>query len=256
MRSGTRASAAALGIVAVLGLSACALTDGGDEEAEQTSSEATAAETSAQEGSAAEDAPEGDDAEEDDVPAAGPAEDTTPDPDEAIQTVTYAMTGPTEGEMTMALHGVEVGEEGMLITVTFTPEYEQDGEPAHFIEAMHNPSRANIATYLMPVVSDRENLKAYYVPVEVPERAGGGWGTRSDNAWASDVDVHVHSGDTLTMWAYVPTPEDDIDTVDVSVVPGAPEFRDVEIEWGDHSPADHSGSGNEDEDEYAEDDDE
>jgi|GEM_PF-2364313 len=241
MRSGTRAAAAILGIVAVLSLNACALTDGGDEEVEQTSSEETGADAAA---------------EEDDVPAAGPTEDTTPDPDEALQSVTYAMTGPTQGEMTMALHGVEVGEEGMLITVTFTPEYEQDGEPAHFIEDMHNPSRANIATYLMPVVSDRENLKAYYVPVEVPERAGGGWGTRSDNAWASDVDVHVHSGDTLTMWAYVPTPEDDIDTVDVSVVPGAPEFRDVEIEWGDHSPADHSGSGNEDEDEYAEDDDE
>lgn len=241
MRSGTRAAAATLGVVAVLGLNACALTDGGDEEIEQTSPEETDAETVA---------------EEDDVPAAGSGEDTTPDPDEALQSVTYAMTGPTQGEMTMALHGVEVGEEGMLITVTFTPEYEQDGEPAHFIEDMHNPSRANIAAYLMPVVSDRENLKAYYVPVEVPERAGGGWGTRSDNAWASDVDVHVHSGDTLTMWAYVPTPEDDIDTVDVSVVPGAPEFRDVEIEWGDHSPADHSGSGNEDADEAAEDDDE
>lgn len=241
MRSGTRAAAATLGVVAVLGLNACALTDGGDEEIEQTSPEETDAETVA---------------EEDDVPAAGSGEDTTPDPDEALQSVTYAMTGPTQGEMTMALHGVEVGEEGMLITVTFTPEYEQGGEPAHFIEDMHNPSRANIAAYLMPVVSDRENLKAYYVPVEVPERAGGGWGTRSDNAWASDVDVHVHSGDTLTMWAYVPTPEDDIDTVDVSVVPGAPEFRDVEIEWGDHSPADHSGSGNEDADEAAEDDDE
>ena len=241
MRSGTRAAAATLGVVAVLSLNACALTDGGDEEVEQTSSEETGAEAAA---------------EEDDAPAAGPTEDTTPDPDEALQTATYAMTGPIEGEMTMALHGVEVGEEGMLITVTFTPEYEQDGEPAHFIEDMHNPSRANIATYLMPVVSDRENLKAYYVPVEVPERAGGGWGTRSDNAWASDVDVHVHSGDTLTMWAYVPTPEDDIDTVDVSVVPGAPEFRDVEIEWGRHSPADHIGSGNEDDDEYAEDDDE
>lgn len=241
MRSGTRAAAATLGVVAVLGLNACALTDGGDEEIEQTSPEETDAETVA---------------EEDDVPAAGSGEDTTPDPDEALQSVTYTMTGPTQGEMTMALHGVEVGEEGMLITVTFTPEYEQDGEPAHFIEDMHNPSRANIAAYLMPVVSDRENLKAYYVPVEVPERAGGGWGTRSDNAWASDVDVHVHSGDTLTMWAYVPTPEDDIDTVDVSVVPGAPEFRDVEIEWGDHSPADHSGSGNEDADEAAEDDDE
>lgn len=241
MRSGTRAAAATLGVVAVLGLNACALTDGGDEEIEQTSPEETDAETVA---------------EEDDVPAAGSGEDTTPDPDEALQSVTYAMTGPTQGEMTMALHGVEVGEEGMLITVTFTPEYEQDGEPAHFIEDMHNPPRANIAAYLMPVVSDRENLKAYYVPVEVPARAGGGWGTRSDNAWASDVDVHVHSGDTLTMWAYVPTPEDDIDTGDVSVVPGAPEFRDVEIEWGDHSPADHSGSGNEDADEAAEDDDE
>lgn len=162
------------------------------------------------------------------------------------------MTGPTEGEISMALHGVEVGAEGMLVTVSFTPEYEQGDEPAHFIEDMHNPNNANIINYLLPVVSDRENLKAYYVPLMNDHRSGSGWSAGNDTAWASDVDYHVHSGDTLTMWAYVPTPEDDISTVDVAVTPGAPEFRDVEIEWGDHSPADHGAPSDED----AEDDDE
>lgn len=261
MRSGTRASAATLGIVALLGLNACALTEGDEEQVDQTSSVDPEAETASQEGSGDEDAAGGEDRDEEDAPAAGSGEDTTPDPDEALQTVTYAMTGPTEGEITMALQGLEVGEEGMLITVTFIPEYEQGDEPAHFVEDMHNPDNANIVNYLLPVVSDRDNLKAYYVPLDNPARAGGGWGTGSDNAWATNVNHHVHSGEALTMWAYVPAPQDDIDTVDVSMVPGAPEFRDVEIDWGDHSPADHGGSGGADEDgtdedEAAEDDDE
>lgn len=231
--------------MAVLGINACALTEGDEEEVEQASTVEPDAEAVAQEESADEDA------DDEDAPAAGTGEDATPDPDEAIQTVTYDMTGPTEGEMTMALQGLEVSDEGMLVTVTFTPEYEQDGDPAHFVRDMHDPAYENITEYLLPVVSDRANLKAYHVPREQQMNYGGGWFPSAAQAWASSVNVNVHSGDTLTMWAYVPTPEDDIDTVDVAVTPGAPEFRDVEIEWDDHSPADHGG-----EDEAAEDDDE
>lgn len=153
--------------MAVLGLNACALTEGDEEEVEQASTVEPDAEAVAQEESADEDA------DDEDAPAAGTGEDATPDPDEAIQTVTYDMTGPTEGEMTMALQGLEVSDEGMLVTVTFTPEYEQDGDPAHFVRDMHDPAYENITEYLLPVVSDRANLKAYHVPREQQMNYGG-----------------------------------------------------------------------------------
>ena len=34
-----------------------------------------------------------------------------------------------------------------------------------------------------------------------------------------------------------PTPEDDIETVDIAVIPGMQEFRDVTIDWGSNEPA-------------------
>jgi len=74
---------------------------------------------------------------------------------------------------------------------------------------------------------------------------GGGWlsGAHAGGAWASAIgDVEVRSGEQYLHWAYFPAPEDDIDTVDVAVIPGAQEFRDVHIDWGDAEPG-SAGTG-------------
>ncbi len=243
---GIRRTTAALGILAMLGLAACAPgTEEGEDAAEENGQ---SAEETADAGEGADTGDEADEDTGDEEQAQGSGEDVTPDPEEALESVTYAMQGSLEGEMTMGIHGLEVGEQGMLLTLTFVPEYEmEDGEPAHFVQDMHSVDLDNITSFLLPVVSDRENLKAYQVPREERIDTGGGWQVDTVQAWASEVDVQIRPGETFTLWAYYPTPEDDIETADVAVVPGAPEFRDVPIEWGDHGPAEHESSEDDDE---------
>lgn len=244
---GVRRATAALSILAMLGLAACAPDT---EEAEGAAEEdGQSAEETADAGQDGGEGTEADEDTGDGGQAQGSGEDVTPDPEEALQSVTYPMQGPLEGEMTMGVHGLEVGEQGMLLTLTFVPEYEmEDGEPAHFVQDMHSVDLDNITTYLLPTVSDRENLKAYQVPREERIDTGGGWQVGTVQAWASEVDVQIRPGETFTLWAYYPTPEDDIETADVAVVPGAPEFRDVPIEWGGHGPAEHESSEDDAED--------
>src|SRR5699024_8242601 len=86
------------------------------------------------------------------------------------------------------------------------------------------PQRSGHNAYVLPALNDRDNFKAYYVPTPDPRQRTAGWIGRQAEAWATNVEgVPISSGEVLTLWAYFPLPEDDIDTIDVAVIPGAPE---------------------------------
>lgn len=227
-----------LTVVATLALTACAPEN---EAAEFEDAEETA-DVSEEEGPA-------EDTQEDD--ASEDREDVTLEPEEAIENITYAFQDEDhDGEITMGLHGLEVGDQGMLLTVSFVPEYDESEDVLEFGE-MHDTS----LDYLLPLVSDRENFKAYYVPHTGEGGPGAmqdypmsGWSTSTaGEAWASEIGGReAPSGEPMVLSTYFPIPEDDIDTVDIAVVPGVQEFTDVQIDWGDQAPV---ASENDDQDE-------
>ena len=230
-----RTAKPALAMLGLFLLTACGT--GGDEgsEGSPTADQAEPGDV-ASEGSTAEDA-EADEGTAD----TGSPQDATASMDDAVETITYPMQ-EHEGEITMGLLTPEVEGDSMLVSVVFQPDFADDGEAVQF-STLHGA----VGGVLAPAVSDRQNMKAYHVPREVTHESvqGGGWlsGAHAGGAWASAIgDVEVRSGEQYLHWAYFPAPEDDIDTVDVAVIPGAQEFRDVHIDWGDAEPG-SAGTG-------------
>ncbi|HJF13326.1 MAG TPA: hypothetical protein K8V32_00785 [Enteractinococcus helveticum] len=169
--------------------------------------------------------------------------DVTQSMDDALQTITYPMQGH-EGEITMGVLAPEVQGDAMLVSIVFEPEFADETTEGVKFKDLHGSSANSV---LMPVVSDRENFKAYHVPRETTNQfvQGGGWtgGSFATGTWASAIgNVEVRSGDQYVHWAYFPTPEDDIETVDIAVIPGMQEFRDVTIDWGSNEPASTTSS--------------
>lgn len=237
----TRPLITTISLAGLLALTGCAGL-GGDAE-QEPAADAETAENSADTDGAADapdDASEEDGGTEDDGTEGGeegeerePAgDDATLTMDDAVETITYSIQGDAaEGEITMGLQSLELVDDAMLLTLTFMPEYE-DSDAVHLFQDLHGDQGNSV---LAPVVNDRANLKAYHVPRQTqnPHVQGGGWigGSFGRGTWASPVgDVEAQSGELITHWAYFPAPEDDIDTVDVAVVPGVQEFQDVEIQ--------------------------
>lgn len=160
-------------------------------------------------------------------------EDVTHDPDAAQQTVTYSLSG-VDGEMTMGVQSLTASEDGLLLEMTFVPEYEGEEGPVDF-EALHGAGGA--MSHLLPTLNDRETFTQYFVPTSDPGKRTQGWGFGTIEAWATEVGgIEAPSGEIFSFWAHFPTPEDDIDVIDIAVVPGVQEFKDVEIDWGDVEP--------------------
>ncbi|MCT1605883.1 hypothetical protein M3B43_00830 [Nesterenkonia massiliensis] len=174
--------------------------------------------------------------------------DSTLNHEDAVDTITYpiASSSGIEGEISMGLHSLEVTDQGMLLTMSFVPDYDDSDGPARFFDGLH--TAGNIDSYLLPAVNDRQNMKAYYVPNAEGEHLSG-WTYFRTEPWASSMDIHVRSGETAVLWAYYPVPEDEIDTVDVAVMPGVQDFRDVQINWGDYEPGDYGNAAEVDGDE-------
>lgn len=233
----------ALAVLGLFLLTACGT--GTDEEPE-----ATAPHDQPEPGDVGLDDGHADDADTDEEPAEaqdGP-QDVTASMDDAVQTITYPMQDH-DGEITMGMLSLEVQGESMQVSVVFEPQFDNEDDTAEFSK-LHGET----GSVLAPAVNDRENMKAYNVPRKTtnPHVQGGGWlgGSFAPGTWASAIgDVEVRSGGQYVHWANFPVPEDDIETVDVSVVPGAQEFRDVEINWGDTQP----GSADTTEDEHDDD---
>lgn len=133
-------------------------------------------------------------------------------PEDAIETMTYDPAVRDLESVTVGLHSLRVEDDVMLLELSFTPE----GGSSTYGFNNFNQGRA-----LVPVLNDRENLKQYRV-------IGSG-----GNRWASDsttASTQIESGQTVMFHAYYAAPEDDIETINVSVIEGLVEFEDVEIE--------------------------
>lgn len=216
----------ALAVLGLFLLTACGT--GTDEEPESTP---TQGQTGPEDVDRDDDSAEGTGTEE----ASAERQDVTASMDDAVQTITYPVEG-YDGEITMGLLPLAVQGESMQVTVVFEPQFDNEDDSVEFSD-LHGET----SPVLAPVVNDRENMKAYNVPRETtnPHVQGGGWipGQFASGTWASAIgDVEVSSGGQYVHWANFPAPEDDIDTVDVAVVPGAQEFQDVQINWGETQP--------------------
>lgn len=229
---------AGLALVGALALSACAPDDdpAAFEETEPASADESTEEATAEEEPEDEETeePEGntetesdlESEDEDDMPegedeGADGAEDndasTGPlDPEDAIETVVYEVPGESGTTIEVGLHDLRIVDEVMLLELSFTGEFY--GEDAQNIYNMFNL----VAIY--PELNDRENLKQYTVIGSGQNR----WSTPSTNSGQA-----YESGQTAPYWAYYAAPVDDIDTITVTVLPGAIEFEDVEIDWAE-----------------------
>lgn len=135
------------------------------------------------------------------------------DPEEALHTITYEFQrSDTPGTVTVGLHSLRVVDGVMLLELSFTPDI-GDGQT----HTLYNMAEGRIS----PTLNDRENLKQY----RVLESGGDAWETNSGPGGRG-----VLSGQTLGFWAYYAAPEDDIDTISVSVLGSVVQFDDVQIE--------------------------
>lgn len=133
-------------------------------------------------------------------------------PEDAVESQAYDVPGH-DLEVTVGLHTLRVEGDVMLLELSFTPEGDEGGR--------HGFNNFSQGRGVEPVLTDRENLKQYTVV--------GSGGDR----WASDSSVtstQVEPGQTVMFYAYYSAPQDDIDTVDVTVIDGFVMFDDVEIE--------------------------
>ncbi|GAA1188780.1 hypothetical protein GCM10009674_30370 [Nesterenkonia xinjiangensis] len=159
---------------------------------------------------------DGDAPEEDDTASAGPL-----DPDDAIEAIAYEVPGESSSTIDVGLHDLRVEDDVMLLELSFTGDFA--GDDAKNIYTMFS------RTAVYPELNDRENLTQYTVIGDSHNR----WATDSTNSG-----VQYESGQTAPYWAYYPAPVDDIETIAVTVVPGAVEFEDVEIDWDGNEHSD------------------
>lgn len=185
---------------------AAAQTEEQPQEATEDPAEATETEDESDEGEAG--APSEPDAEVSEA-----ADTEVGDP---IDTMTVPMADDL-GEVTIGLHSLVHKGDAMVLMLSFTPDLEVRDETR--VQDMFGLG-ASSGYGLRPTLHDRENLKRYSV-------MGVGTG---DRGWQSAATADIPDGEPGYHWAHFAAPEDDIDSLSISVVPGAPEFEDVEIQ--------------------------
>lgn len=256
---------AGLALVGALALSACAPDDdpadfeetepaSAEELAEEEQEDQTGSETAAEDDGTAGDEEaendddsaqdletEGDDAaadEEDDDPA-GEEGSGAIDPEDAVETVTYPIAhDDVDGEITVGFHHLRVEDQTMELLLTYTPEFDDHG--TYNLWHLHNRNHAMVA----PALYDRENLKRYNILRSGGDFDAGHWAT-------NQADVDLASGETQAYWANFAVPEDDIAAINIGM-PVGPEFKDMEIDWGEAEPSDQDSEAEDfDEDEDA-----
>lgn len=224
-----------LAALAALMLTACAPDEDAEfedgEPASQTQEDENSDEAEDSEEESGNEASGGEDAGEDAEGGAVQTSEGLIDPEDATHTVEYSIpNSDIDGTITLGLHHLEVKGNTMELLLTFTPEFDQ--HDAVRLYHLHG----NNSSLARPSLADRENLKRYS-PLMGP----------GSQPWATDVvGPRVNSGETLVFWATFAVPEDDIDVINVGI-PAAPEFEDVEIDWGDGEPADYDAEEVQDE---------
>lgn len=102
--------------------------------------------------------------------------------------------------------------ETMTLRVDFTPDFGEEGTQMTL-------SAMNGFTFVRPVLLDRENLKRY----SILEGEGS-------QDWLMNKDAKTAKGEPLESWFVFAAPEDDIDTISVTIDEWSIEFPDVPLE--------------------------
>lgn len=125
----------------------------------------------------------------------------------------YQLPG-TKDHTKFGVHSLVVDGDTMKLTVVMTPDFSSRSasETVSLFDMTGSSSPS-------PVLIDRENLKEYSVIRDGP------------TSWAADaVYTKVTNGEPAVWWGVYAAPEDDIDTVDIRVMDGMPEFTKVPIQ--------------------------
>jgi hypothetical protein len=137
------------------------------------------------------------------------------DPEDVIVEQTYALGKSPEDSVTVGIQSLVVDGPVMTLTLVVTPDFtsvSNDAEVSLF--------DVNEETLFRPTLIDRGNLKEYSVI-----------GTNEGRAWASDnVETRTQNGNPMRVFATFAAPEDEIDTIEVSVRNTWTPFTDVPIE--------------------------
>lgn len=142
--------------------------------------------------------------------------DDWPGPEGAIASTTLPIINEGRGgQLEVAVHHLTVDGDFMEMELSFTPEFEGDAITTH----------AMMGHFFRPGLNDRENLKRYTV-VDGWMSGSGAAGTR------------LESGQSIFRWYYFAAPEDDIDSINVTVIAGAAEIGNVPITAGTIPAAD------------------
>ncbi len=134
------------------------------------------------------------------------------DTSQVLAEQTYQIPG-TEDYATFGVHSLVVEGDVMRLYLTYSPDFASvsDNEVVTLFDTVQ-PMK------FRPVLVDRENLKEYSVISD------------SGQDWSADsVDVATVNGGTAVWWGVYAAPEDDIDTFDLRILEGMPEFTDVPI---------------------------
>lgn len=227
-----RRTTAGLAVLAALALTACSAEDDAAEFDDAETSGPTAqgaAEPTGQGDNQADDgtqqSPDAQSSQDQQTGTSSGGSRSSVDPNDAVETVTYDIPhGEIDGTITVGLHHLQVNGNTMELLLTYTPEFEV--HESYTLWELHSRNHSLVP----PSLFDRENLKRYDL------LRSGRYGWDDGSVWASSQDdIDLSSGQSQAYWANFAVPEDDIDTINVGI-PNAPEFQNIEIDFGFGEP--------------------
>ncbi len=136
------------------------------------------------------------------------------DPNDVFVEQTVALAASPEDEVTIGVQSLQVDGEVMQLRLVVTPNFTsvEDGETVSLYDILEQGT-------FRPSLLDLENLKEYSIIRD------------GSTPWGSDsVDTQAVNGTPMLVFAVFAAPQDDIDTVDVSIREVWPSFTGVPIE--------------------------
>lgn len=136
------------------------------------------------------------------------------DPDDVFVKQTVALAASPEDEVTIGVQSLRIDGAVMELRLVVTPNFTsvEDGETVSLYDILEQGT-------FWPTLLDLENLKEY----SIIRDGSTPWGSES-------VDTETVNGTPMLVFAVFAAPQDDIDTVDVSIRGVWPSFTDVPIE--------------------------
>ncbi|GAA1354677.1 hypothetical protein GCM10009596_00600 [Arthrobacter rhombi] len=127
----------------------------------------------------------------------------------------YTLPG-TKDDVTFGVQSLKVDGKTMILKMVVTPDFSSVSKNETL--SIYEATGENVA-YFDPQLVDRGNLKEYGLIRE------------SSTTWSADMSyTKTTNGQPVIWWGVYAAPEDDIDSVDIRVMQGVPEFTNVPIQ--------------------------